>query len=262
MLVRVSPSFEWLPEFLSNVAPAAGLSSVDGYYFPQRRFVELVCSLRGQEYRPNSLRLSFRPTFPASRALFQIYNVAWQLDPERGLTPMPETAGPAWFSAGVARTPSFAALGETLVAAGDNLGLDARRTAWVVNPDPEVARAGLPKTVDAECAEARVDDVEAPRASSSFSARVSLAADCPLTFATNYAETLRATVSMADGRRQPASVYPAFGALTGVWVPRGTTAVNVEAIVPEPPFAAAFRGLGILILAWQIVRRLRGQATD
>lgn len=257
MLVRVSPSFEWLPEFLSNAASAAGLSSLDGYYFPQRRFVQLVCAVRGQEYRPNSLRLSFRPTLPASRALFQLYNVAWQLDPDGGLTPLAETAGPAWFSTGLTRSASFAVLGEDLVALGDGLRLQARQTAWVVASDPMVARAGLPETVDARCAEARVEGVAAPRAGTSFGAHVDVAADCPLTFATNYAETLRATASMADGRSQAVKVYPVYGALTGVWVPGGATAVIVEALAPTLPLSGVYRGLGAALLLWLVIRVLR-----
>jgi hypothetical protein len=254
MLVRVSPSSEWLPELLSNAAPAAGLSSLDGYYFPQRRFVELVCAVRGEKYKPNLLRLTLRPAFPGSRALFQLYNVAWQLDPERGLAPLVETAGPAWFSAGLTRTPSFAALGEELLAAGDGLALRAHRTAWLVSSDPMVARAGLPDTVDSRCAQASVYRVDAPRAAPSFDALVSVAADCPLTFAANYAETLRATASTADGSRRTLEVYPAYGALTGVWVPAGTTAVSVEAVVPTLPSSGVYRVVGAALLLWLLVQ--------
>ena len=248
MFVRVSPSVEWLPELLSNAAPAAGLSSLDGYYFPQRRFVELVCAVRGENYKPNLLRLTLRPAFPGSRALFQLYNVAWQIDPEGGLAPLVTTAGPAWFSAGLTRSRSFAALGEELVAAGDGLALRARQTAWVVERDPMVERARLPQVVDARCAEARVYRVDAPRAATTFDAQVAVVADCPLTFATNYAETLRASALLADGRRQPLEVYPAYGALAGVWVPAGTTAVAVEAVVPRLPLSRLYRGLGGALL--------------
>lgn len=258
MLVRISPSPEWRPEWLANAAPAAALSSLDGYYFPQRRFVELVCALRGQEYKPNALLLRFTPQLESARALFQLYDVAWRLDASGALTSLPETAGAAWFSASVIRTPDFASLGAALVAQGDGLHARAQQAAWLVSSDPMVARALLPDTIDTRCADARVEVVEAPRAASLVRARVSAPADCPLTFATNYAEALRATVATPQGAIS-AQVYPAYGALAGVWVPRGTVAVTLQALSPGPPHPALCRGLGAAVLlaaiATQVTRR-------
>ena len=248
-LVRVSPSFEW-PEFLSNTAVAGGLSSLDGYYFPQRRLVELMCAARGQAYQPNSLLLRFPPERPSSRALFQLYDVAWRLDESGAVRPLGETAGPAWFASRLIHSESFSALGHQLVSLREALAFQARRAVWLVGPDPMVARARLPASVDARCAEARVDRAEAPRGAMAV-ARVHAPADCPLTFAMNYAETLHATARMGDGRTQPAPVFPAYGALAGVWVPRGAAEVTVTAHVAKPPLSALWRALGAALLLWQ-----------
>ena len=249
-LGRVSASFEW-PELLSNTAVATGLSSLDGYYFPQRRLVELMCATRGQPYQPNSLLLRFPPERPSSRALFQLYDVAWRLDESGSVRPLIETAGPAWFAPRLLRSESFAALGHQLVSRRDDLALEARRAAWLVAADPMVARAALPSSVDARCVEARVDGVEAPGGSAIAIARVTSPADCPLTFATNYAETLRATARMEGGRTRPAPVFPAYGALAGVWVPRGASEVRLTARVPKPPLPGLWPALGAALLAWQ-----------
>jgi hypothetical protein len=248
-LVRVSASFEW-PELLSNTAVATGLSSLDGYYFPQRRLVELMCATRGQAYQPNSLLLRFPPERPSSRALFQLYDVAWRLDESGDVRPLIETAGPAWFAPRLIRAESFTALGHQLVALRDDLAPLARRAAWLVNGDPMVARARLPDTVDARCGEARVVRVEMPGGTAVAIARVSSPADCPLTFALNYAETLEATARMGDGRARVAVVFPSYGALAGVWVPSGATEVRLTARVIEPPLAALWPALGVAMLAW------------
>jgi hypothetical protein len=246
-LVRVNASFEW-PEFLSNTAAAGGLSSLDGYYFPQRRLVELMCATRHQDYQPNSLLLRFPPEAPASRALFQLYDVWWSLDERGAISPIVETTGPAWFARRFRRSGSFAELGAQLVALGDDLASEAARTLWLVAPDPMVARAALPETVDARCEDAQVLEVVAPRGTPGVGARVFAPADCPLTFSMNYAENLRATAHMGRERREPAVVFPAYGALAGVWVPKGATAVRVEGLVRRPPFPALWHGLGAIVL--------------
>ena len=249
-LVRVSAAFEW-PELLSNTAVATGLSSLDGYYFPQRRLVELVCATRGQPYQPNSLLLRFPPERPSSRALFQLYDVAWRLDESGAVRPLLETAGPAWFAPRLIHADSFTALGRQLVSLREGLAPQARRAAWLVDSDPMVARAALPASVDPRCADARVDGVETPGETAIAIARVSSPADCPLTFAMNYAETLQATARRADGAIQRAVVFPSYGALAGVWVPRGASEVQVTARSPRPPRPALWRALGAALLLWQ-----------
>jgi hypothetical protein len=255
-LVRVSPSFEW-PELLSNTAVAGGLSSLDGYYFPQRRFVELVGATRGQPYQPNSLLMRFPPDRLSSQALFQLYDVAWRLDEGGRVSPLGTTAGPAWFASRFIRAASFIDLGSRLVSLRDGLSSEAQRAVWLVAPDPRVSRAMLPAAVDARCAEARVHDVVTPRRAPIAVARVSTGADCPLTFAMNYAETLHATVRVAGGRPQPAAVFPAYGALTGVWTPRGASEVRVDARVPAPRHPGPWRALGAIVLACLAIRQAR-----
>ena len=91
-------------------------------------------------------------------------------------------------------------------------------------------------------------EVEARRGGAGARAGVSTPADCPLTFAMNYAENLRAVALMDDGRSVAAQVFPAYGALAAVWVPRGATAVRVEAVPTVLPLAPAWRALGLALL--------------
>jgi hypothetical protein len=259
-LVRVSLGPE-APGFEANTAFAARLSALEGYFFPLRRFVELLCALRGQEYRPNQLITRFPEDHPTSRPMFQLYDVAWRvrLRPGNGaeVTRLTDPAGPAWFSAGLTRVDSYAALGRDLLAVGDDLGRRAHEALWLVTTDPRVAAARLPVSVDPACASARVREVRARRGTSGVAAVVEVPADCPLTFAMNYAETLRATATVA-GQSRPATVFPAYGALAAVWVPAGATEVHVEAAVTSLPWPAAWGvvglGLGWILVAYRALR--------
>ena len=62
---------------------------------------------------------------------------------------------------------------------------------------------------------------------------------------------------MAGGRSQPAVVFPAYGALTGVWTPRGASEVRVEARVPAPRRPGLWRALGAIVLACLAIRQAR-----
>jgi hypothetical protein len=245
-LARVRPAFEW-PELLANTAFAAGLSSLDGYYFPQRRFVELVSALRWQPYSPNALLLRFPPDHVSSRLLYQLYDVGWTLHEDGTVRPLGPTAGAAWFSAGIGRTWRYQDLREELRRPPDGLHREAHRRLWLMADDLHVWRAHLPETLAPACAEAAVLGVEAPGREGLAAARVRAPADCPLTFAMNYADNLRATAVRPTGA-VAAAVFPAYGALAGVWVPGGATEVRIEAVPAALPLAPLWRVLGLALL--------------
>jgi hypothetical protein len=249
-LVRASVGPEGV--FGANTAFAARLSALDGYFFPSRRFVELVCALRGQAYQPNQLIVRMPEDHPTSRPMFQLYDVAWRVRASGSaveVTPLTRPAGPAWFSGGFTRAASFASLGHDLRALGDELGRHAHQSLWLVASDPRVAAARLPASVDPACRGARVLEVRARRGEPGASARVQAPADCPLTFAVSYAETLKARVTAGDGRDREVAVFPAYGALAAVWVPRGATDVRIEAVPPRLPWPGAWILLGLGVLA-------------
>jgi hypothetical protein len=93
-------------------------------------------------------------------------------------------------------------------------------------------------------------------------ARVDSPAACPLTFATNYAETLRATLRLEGGRRVSAPVFPVYGALAGVWVAAGATEVRLAAEPREIPLPWAWDGAGAILLLGAAVAAGRGQAVN
>jgi hypothetical protein len=112
-------------------------------------------------------------------------------------------------------------------------------------------------SVDALCRSARVLEVWAARGGRGATALVDAPADCPLTFAMSYAETLQARLVGIDGLRRDRSIFPAYGALAAVWVPRGTTEVRIEAVAPGAPWPAAWiaLGLALLVVGGRLLRR-------
>ncbi|MET0554983.1 MAG: hypothetical protein ABW221_18215 [Vicinamibacteria bacterium] len=214
-----------------NTAFASGLSALDGYYFPSRRYIEMFSALHGYEYQPNALLLRFPASEKWTRPLFALYNVGWfvQRTDERRLQgrQLAPTAGAAWFSAGFETVPSFAALGKALLAADTATAERVRARLWLVESDPRISPA-RGWTVDPACAGARVLGVTATPAGTGVRVQVETPAECPLALAMNYVETLHAETTGAAGPAA-AAVFPACGSLAAVRVPAGTRDVLVEA---------------------------------
>jgi hypothetical protein len=229
-LTRVSLAFEF-PELGPNTAFASGLSSLDGYYYPPRRFGQLYWALQGQAYEPGSVLLRTPPGTPCGTALFQLFNVSTVVAAGDGgqleARPRTPTAGAAWFSAEIRRTPSVKTLAQELLAEGGNLHARAHEVVWVVEDDGRIP-ASLPASLAGKCASARVLSVEAVRARPSIDVAFDSPGDCPLTLAMNYAEGLSAEVAI-DGPPRPAASWPAYGTLMAVLVPRGTGRLRIEA---------------------------------
>jgi hypothetical protein len=251
-LARVRLDFE-VPPFAPNTAVAARLSSLDGYAVPTRRFSALVVALRGERYEPtaNFFRLTAADTaFPALRQLYNVTDSVAVVPPQRlAITALGPTAGPAWFSVSVSRADDLTALARELRESGDTLHLRVRQVLWHDGADPLAASAPLPSQLDDRCRDARVAAVHAPRRSSHIVAEVATAAACPLTFATNFTEDLRAMAVLAGGVELAVPVFPAYGALAGVWVPAGATMIRLRAQPVQLPWAGAWVALGIACCA-------------
>jgi hypothetical protein len=230
-LARVSLGFE-SADFGPNTAFASGLSALDGYYFPSRRYIELFCALHGYDYQPNALLLRFPASERWTRPAFALYNVTWFLgkkgDNQLEGRKLPPTAGPAWFSQGFEPVPSFAALGRALLEADTEVADRVRRRLYLVSSDPSLP-PDLPRDVSPACASARVLDIRDTERRAGVRVTLDTQADCPLAVAMDFVETLHADAAGADGRTRPATVFPACGSLAGVWVPAGTRELVLEA---------------------------------
>jgi hypothetical protein len=188
---------------------------------------------------------------PAFAVLRPLYNVGWQASlsgpGHLEITPLEPTAGPAWFAAGLAHDESMELLAGRLLADKDALPQKLVETVRVVASDPFVVGAALPMSVDPTCRQAEVRDVRWDGRGGG--AKVSVGADCPLVFATNFVEAVRARLVSQDGVEAAGRVFPAFGALAGVWVPRGTAEVRLMAETTRVPLGWLSVLLGLAVLA-------------
>src|SRR5262249_40260422 len=152
-----------MPAFAVNTAFASGLSSLDAYHFPTRRFAQLLFALRGVRYEPTAVFFKLARDEPASTVLRPLYNVRWQAGLSGPgpleITPLAPTAGPAWFAAGLARDETIESLARQLLADKDALRQRLVETIRVVPGDPFVVAAALPTSVDPLCSHAAVEDV-------------------------------------------------------------------------------------------------------
>jgi hypothetical protein len=239
-----------IPALATNTAFAGGLSALDGYGVPTRRFAALLFALRGQRYEPTAVFFNLPPTDPAFAALRQLYDVAWQVTvPSRdrlSLEPLGATAGAAWFSASVVQLPDLATLARELRDAGGRLHERAAEVLWLDASDPRAVAIATPTGVEQRCRDARVSGLRATARAGRIVARVTTPAACPLTLAMNYTEDLRATVVRGDGSRQRLAVAPGYGALASVLVPEAATEVVVEAEAPRLLLAPAWMALGVV----------------
>jgi hypothetical protein len=160
----------------------------------------------------------------------------------------------------VVRVDDLDALAKELRAAGTDLHRLAAEKLWLVSGDSWAAKAPLPQSLDPGCAQAKVTAVEARLHEQEVVARVETPADCPLTFAMNFVERLRAVASSARGR-ESIVVFPAYGSLAAVWVPKGTEEVRIEAEPPRAPLAALWIVLGSMALAAACVDTCRRRPT-
>jgi hypothetical protein len=242
-----------LAPFDANTAWAMRLSALDGYLFPNRRFVELVTALREHPYTAAAMLLHFPRSYRSSWPLYRLFNVTSLIvgpDSEGRLhvRPLVETAGPAWFSATAAPVPSFDALARRLRGESDALQHRAHEVVWVVESDPLVAAAGLGRLEEARCEGRRVEAIETALGGQQVTVHVAPSSGCPLTVAMSYDEGLRATGRSRDGAVRPLVTFPAYGALLGVWVPDGLERVDIELVAPKLPFPLVWRVLGVLLV--------------
>jgi hypothetical protein len=248
-LSRVRLDFE-VPVLQVNTAFAAGLSALDGYAVPTRRFSALVYGLHDFPHNPTGNLFGLPVEDRAFRVLHQLYNVTHRVTSGSSpgvlvVTPLGPTAGPAWFSASVSRVEDLASLVHELRTAGQTLHARVRQVLWQNAADPLAARAIMPPTLDGRCRDATVRAVRAPRHAAEIVADIETAADCPLTFAMNFTEDLRATAVRADGRQMAIAVVPGYGSLATVLVPAGSTAIRIRGEPPALPWSVGWVTLGV-----------------
>ncbi|MBA3395184.1 MAG: hypothetical protein H0T89_21225 [Deltaproteobacteria bacterium] len=243
------------PPYDMSLAFAAGLPSLDGVWYPPRRFLDLLGALRGRPVPPTMCVFSMTRS-AAFPALQQLYNVRYAVTLGRrggAIQELPETPGPAWFPARLAIVDSPAAVASALRAGGADLRATVQRTGWVLAADAR----GVPALADAlpGCADAQVIAVSTDQLGQRATIDVTTPTTCPLIVATSYTTSLRAT----DDRGRALALFPIDVALTGIVVPAGAVRVDLAPIAWIPWWARAASVFGWALLVACIVIVLRSR---
>lgn len=231
-----------------STAFAAGLPSLDGVWYPPKRFLELLAALTGAPVPATTcvFNLTRSRAFPV---LQQLYNVRYIVSVAEGsIRAQPATPGPAWFPDRVATIEQPAELAAAL--RGVDLRAALTGTAWVLRADADRAPAST-----APCA-AHVLLVTTDELGQAATILVDAPAACALIVSTNYVSTFRATARVG-GVLRDAAVFPIDVALTGIAVPAGASIVTLAPEPEIPWWSRAASLLGIVLLGAAIIQLRR-----
>jgi hypothetical protein len=237
--------------FRESTAFAAGLPSLDGVWFPPRRFIELLGGLWDAPLPPTAAEFDLRSR-KGFDILTQLYNVRYIATPSGDLTPLAMTNGAAWFAPDVMFADSVPEVVKQFRTAGTNIRELLARTVWVRRSEYVVPIVSNP-----ECERARVHRVTTDSVGQTATIAVASPASCLLVVATNYAQMLRAS----DGERELA-VLPVDVALTGILVPAGATTVVLDALPYVPWWAWLATFGGVIGVATSFVAKTRGERSS
>jgi hypothetical protein len=217
------------PPYAMSTAMAAGLSSLDGVWWPTRRYLALIAALRNRHVPSTTMvfALSRDPAFPVLAQLYNVRSVATESDASH--VAVPSRLGAAWMPQTIARVLTTADVGMAFRTTSP------ARVGWVLGMEAPA----LPSTCTG-----RVISVEPDALGQSAAITVEAETDCVVVVATNYVEALHAT---SGGAELP--VFPVDIALTGILVPPGTHTITLGPQPYAPLWARAGTWLGLIALA-------------
>lgn len=247
-----------LPAFGANTGNYLGVSSLSGYGFPLRRFLELVLAFSGERYDPTVANLMVPLQIAKYEPLRQLYNVKYTISMAPGptfqVTSAGETAGPIWFGESLQPVNNFEAL---VVRLRELTGIaEVRAKGFIVKDDPaipDVLRAGFSRP---ECRGAKVTEMGSNATHQHFEIGVMTPSECPLVISTNYSSQWFAYTTENGARKANLAVFPIDGALTGVMVPSGSSRVILETSTDIGLWARIGQGIGVFLLCLMIYLNL------
>jgi hypothetical protein len=250
--------FEPRSVFAMSTAYAARLPSLDGMWYPPRRFLALLSALSGERLPATTAVFKFSRSgmFPI---LQQLYNVRLAVfgfgTDEPSLRRLPETPGAAWFPRRVHVVGGEQAVADALRSSED-LRTTLLAEAWLAADDLLLSPAAV-----LGCRDARVLRVTTDRLGQTATIDVHVPTSCLLVVATNFVRGLRAYV-VTDDRRAETAIVPVNIALTGIVVPAGaaTVLLGPRAVVTVWSRVGQICGIVLLLLALVATERLSARA--
>ncbi len=255
-LVRTALSDD-VAGFNSNSSWMLGLASPNGYFFPLRRYLELVSELDGLPLDPTVVNFRFKAASPAFEVIKKLYDLHWRIHFDQSgkaqMERIESALGAAWFASGIQLVPTMRELATVLKK---RIAIGGGARALVNASDTIVKRMRVSEFERLECKNSQVIGMAASHGVQSVVLEVKNEEPlCPLVVSMNYMEGLRAYVLLEnDFREREINLFPIEGALTGVLVPKIANHPTFKILiiaVPHIPFwarLAFFVGLLLLLL--------------
>ncbi len=233
----VRAKLDWVsPVYDINIGRFLDFSIPNGYFFPLERYSRLVQALNQMDYQATVIHFD-EPLKNIFDILQKIYNVQYviSLDSNRNIKikNLPLTLGSGWFSSGITFVRSFDELGY-LLRLYRNSTEKMGEAALTIQNDLAVMNADLRESVNPICKNSKVKEMREGSTKQDFEIEVDNQADCPLTLSMNYANHMRASTHDFSSQSSPLKVFPSYGALTGIWVPKGVTKIHLR-VELDPP---------------------------
>ena len=220
-----------------STAFAAGLSSLDGAWYPTRRFLALLSALTGKpiDSTVGIFQLTSSRAFPVLQQLYNVrYTLAFQGE-GLALQALPPTPGAAWFPKRIDVIESGVDLARAL-----GTGAKPSEVAWILRAD----LLSPPKA----CGAAQVLRVSVDPLGQTATIAVDSPDRCVLVVATNYVHSLHAMLGTSE-----LAVFPIDLALTGIEVPTGRAEITLGPRAYLPWWSQIAFFLGLAVLAGSVV---------
>ncbi|MDB4963025.1 MAG: hypothetical protein JWP01_3024 [Myxococcales bacterium] len=242
------------PPYEMSTAFAARLPSLDGIWYPSRRFLDLLSAIQGEPLPATTAVFAFGKS-PTFRILQQLYNVRLRFTglgtDHPSLDPLPRTPGAAWFPARIEVIDRPAQMVDAL--RGPDLRTTLATTAWVL-------RSELAASTPASCTGARVFGLATDELGQTATITTYATEPCTLVLATSYVAALRAT-AISAGRASAVPTLPIDLALTGIIVPAGLSTIVLSPVAWIPWWSriAQLLGLALLVAGLAAFARRQGR---
>ena len=226
-----------------STAFAAGLGSIDGAWYPTRRFLALLSALGGKPVDSTTgiFQLGRTRAFPALQQLYNVRHALIARDGRADLVSLAATPGAAWFPTKVVTIYDAAQLARDLAA-----GARVHDVAWVLRSDAVSPPA---------CTGAKVVGVTVDERGQDATIDVDSPGPCTLVVAANVVHTLHARAGETE-----LPVFPIDIALVGIEVPGGRASIQLGPRPVLPAWSRIGFIAGLLVLAVAAGLALRERA--
>jgi len=244
--------------FVTNKGGVMGISTIEGYSQPTRRFAQLHASLEGKPVNPTAVMFgTFHPGTDFFGVFEKLYNIRYLLLlRENRVVFLTGGFGEAWFSNRIEYVEDFPQLARSLYV---DLSKDRLE---IVKSDAFAPRWRGSEVFSSACSRTRIDSIDVELGGQKIGIETNNDIPCPLTVSTNFLSRVRAVATSSSGAKTLLAAFPGYGALLSMIVPAQTRRIDIEFPACEPGWSEVVFWSGALFMLASLLlfRRLRKRA--